>query len=883
LATVVAVSSLVLPAAALAGTGHKYAGALGSPGGSLAAGDFSGPQGIATDSSTGDLFVADVWNNRIQSVSASGDTVAAWDGSQTPAAFFNGIFDVAVDAANDRVYVTEQYNDVVDVFDQSGAYVDQLTAPDPFVLPAGVAVDASSGDVFVVDQGAGAVDVFNSTGTFVRSFGSPGAGDGELNAPTDVAVDPTSHDVYVLDAGNSRVERFTSTGTFVSTLAGTQNPAAVAVDPANQDVYVGENAPAGWQIARYDSSGGRLEEFGSGHLGGIGGLSTSPTSHRVYATDPVNAVVAIFAPVKLPDVTTGAASGVTATAATLTGTVNTQGLAVWNVWLEYGIDTTYGNRADDFTDGFPASTTDAPATVAVSALQPNKTYHYRLAAASYNGTSHGADQTFTTDPAAPIVDHTSAAPVSPTAATLHAQVNANNSATTYHFEYGTTNAYGSSTPDASAGSGNGDVDAPADVTGLQPDTTYHFRVVTDNGTGGPVTSPDMAFKTAPGDQPTATGVTGSSATLQGVADLGISGTYHFEYGTDTSYGTSTPEASAPQVAGDQTVTAPVNRLAPATTYHFRLVSSVDGNTTVTRDGTFTTVSPATVTAGAASDVGSGSAALHGTVDSHGQSATYRFVVTGLDSTVRRSTPDQTITSTSPIAVTSAISDLPEDSAYRVVLSATVGGVESRSDATTFTTAKLPAVTLRSPVEDTDRYGCAAPHLDQPSRHAASGKAYTLTGRDLGGGGDVSIDGNQRLADTWSAGAITFTVPDDAHGRLSVSIDCGAASNTVTLEIPDNAFSIVSAKTRGSRATVTVTVPGPGVLGAQGTNLRRAHKTASKAGRATLTLTLTGAGQRALRRGGTGALRRTVSVLYTPVGGTSATRTRTLTFHRRGHS
>jgi hypothetical protein len=878
LLVVPAVLSLALASSAVASTGDKYVGALGSPGGGGGSGDFSGPQGIATDSSNGNLFVADVWNGRIEEVTASGDYVTAWDGRGTPATFFNGVYGVAVDAAHDRVYVTEQWNNVVDVFDRSGAYIEQLSAP--YTSLGGVAVDTASGAVYVVDSGANQVDVFDATGVYQTSFGSAGSADGQLSAPTGIAVDPTSHHVYVVDAGNARVERFDSTGAFVSTLAGTQNPNAVAVDPANEDVYVGESGSSGSQVARYDAAGARLYDFGQGHVGGIGGLTTSLTGHRVYVTDNGNQVIAIFAPVTMPDVTTGSASGVEAAGATLNGAVNTQNTTVWSVYFDYGTDTGYGSQAYDFSDSFPPATSDAPATAAVGGLLPNTTYHYRLDAQGPNGTATGADQTFTTDPAPPVVDGTSAAPVGTTTATLHAQVNANNSATTYHFEYGSDTSYGTSTPDASAGSGYGDVDAPAEITGLQPDTTYHFRMVADNGTGGPVTSADQTFKTAPAAPPTATYVTGNSATLTGAMDPRGSGTYHFEYGTDTSYGTSTPEAPAPAASGDQTVTAAIKGLAPATTYHVRLVSTSGGNTTVTGDGTFTTLPAATVTTGDATNVGTSSAALHGTIDTHGQPATYRFLITGVGSPVSRATPEQTITSSSPAAVAAAIADLPEDGTYKVVLSATVGGVESRGDETTFTTTKAQPITPRTVSSDAHPYGCATPQLDQPKLPATPGEAYTLTGSDLGIAGEPAVNGHPVFAGAWSAGAVTFTVPEDATGTLAVSVDCGSASNTVTVTIPSNAFTIASPGVKGTAATVTAKVPGPGLLTAQGSHLRTTRKSATKAGGVTLKLALTKAGQRALRHAKHHILRLVVTIRYTPTGGNTAIQHRTLTFRQK---
>ena len=68
--------------------------------------------------------------------------------------------------------------------------------------------------------------------------------------------------------------------------------------------------------------------------------------------------------------------------------------------------------------------------------------------------------------------------------------------TTYHFEYGTTTAYGTNVPapDADAGSNEGFIPVSQTVTGLAPSTTYHFRLFASNS-AGPNTSKDETFTT----------------------------------------------------------------------------------------------------------------------------------------------------------------------------------------------------------------------------------------------------------------------------------------------------------------------------------------------------------------------------------------------------
>jgi predicted lipoprotein with Yx(FWY)xxD motif len=67
---------------------------------------------------------------------------------------------------------------------------------------------------------------------------------------------------------------------------------------------------------------------------------------------------------------------------------------------------------------------------------------------------------------------------------------------TYHFEYGTTTSYGTNVPipDADAGASNGAVQVSQTVTNLQPNTTYHFRLVANNS-DGPGASGDESFTT----------------------------------------------------------------------------------------------------------------------------------------------------------------------------------------------------------------------------------------------------------------------------------------------------------------------------------------------------------------------------------------------------
>jgi hypothetical protein len=94
---------------------------------------------------------------------------------------------------------------------------------------------------------------------------------------------------------------------------------------------------------------------------------------------------------------------------------------------------------------------------------------------------------------APAVTTGAAANVAQQSARLTGSVDPNAATTTFVFQYGTTNAYGSVTPEQTV-SGDGKKSFTADIVGLAPATTYHFRIVAHNAKGQTLGA-DRSFKT----------------------------------------------------------------------------------------------------------------------------------------------------------------------------------------------------------------------------------------------------------------------------------------------------------------------------------------------------------------------------------------------------
>ncbi len=168
------------------------------------------------------------------------------------------------------------------------------------------------------------------------------------------------------------------------------------------------------------------------------------------------------------------------------------------------------------------------------------------------------------------------------------------------------------------------------VTGLLPNTAYHFRAYSSNA-GGLSTASDQAFTTA-ATVPTATtsaatAITKTTATLNGTVNPnGTTTAFTFEYGTTTAYG-STVTATPSSSSGNATVTvgADISGLTLNTVYHFRVVGTNASGKGPGADMTFLTLpDPPIATATPATNITTSEVTLHGTVNSNGVSATVIF-------------------------------------------------------------------------------------------------------------------------------------------------------------------------------------------------------------------------------------------------------------------
>ncbi len=184
------------------------------------------------------------------------------------------------------------------------------------------------------------------------------------------------------------------------------------------------------------------------------------------------------------------ASSANPTEATLYGVVNPAGRES-SYHFEYGTTAGYGNTTPSKVIGSQPDWSNVEVGEPIEGLKPGITYHYRIVGENSTGTDTGEDEQFTTPetslPAelAPTVTTKGASEVGASAATLNATVNPNGAATTYYFEFGATESYGTKIPIPAKGAGSAlkPLRVSQKVTDLDEGTTYHYRVDAQNEVG----------------------------------------------------------------------------------------------------------------------------------------------------------------------------------------------------------------------------------------------------------------------------------------------------------------------------------------------------------------------------------------------------------------
>ena len=577
-----------------------HTGSFGGPG--SGGGEFNSPQAVAVDEATGDVYVVDSGNFRVEKFDSSGNFLLAFGqdvdattggnvcpsadtcqqgtqatGPGTPPGFNDPLF-VAVDnsggpSAGD-VYVGDRGDDTITKFDSSGNLVTswatggQLDGASSFGSIDGITVD-NSGNLLVIND-SNPVFEFTQDGSPITNFSTGSRGMGALGMDVDA-----SGNIFKVN-GDSSIEEITSTGgdTGQVTAGGSTG---LVVDRSSGDLY--QDTGTGVSHYVFNSSGDVVEPggspcpvvpngacpatdtFGSGALTAGTGMGFNSSMTVLYVADAGTNTVAMFGPPSpgAPVIDSESATNIGSRSATINAEVN-----------PFGVDTTCTFQYVDDTDfqstGFTGANvktaacapadlgstfSDQAASANLTGLTLNTTYDFRVIATNSDGTTDGTAAQFTT--LGPVsIDSESASNIGSTTAELDTEINPLGTDTSCEFQYVNDTTFQSSGFTSGAvvtvpcspqdlGAGVGDVSALADISGLKPNTTYDFRAVASNTLGTEDGTPTQ-FTTAPPasiDSESASNVGAQSAELDTLINPeGIDTSCKFQYVDDSDFQSS---------------------------------------------------------------------------------------------------------------------------------------------------------------------------------------------------------------------------------------------------------------------------------------------------------------------------------------------------------
>ena len=415
-----------------------------------------------------------------------------------------------------------------------------------------------------------------------------------------------------------------------------------------------------------------------------------------------------------PTVTTLTTTGVGTTGATLTGSVNPNGLAT-DAWFEWGTSPTLATFDTTSIQAMGAGTNPLPVMATLSGLSPGTTYYHRVAASNSTGTVKGSIASF------PTATPTTFGVVSTTPANNATDVPLGNPITvTFSEDVEPATLVGAITVSSVTGNLPGVISynsttKTAIFTPSNPFAPLTDHTVTVDTKVKSVTTVRLpapyvfAFRSATGISPVsppiaastlATFIEGTSATLNGTVNPnGLPTQAWFEYGTDP--GLQAYASSPHQDVGNGLIAQPVSTsssvLAPGTTYYFRACAENSAGYSAGQIMNFTTASPGSppaVTTIAATSVGVTGATLNGSVIPNGL-ATNAWFEWGTDSTLASfsTTGTQAVGSgTTSQAINQALTGLTTGTAYYYRVAASNGAGTSKGNVLSFLPGAAPTVT-----------------------------------------------------------------------------------------------------------------------------------------------------------------------------------------------
>ena len=175
---------------------------------------FNTPAGIAVHPTTRQIFVADGGNNRIQVF--NNDLTFSRTIAPTGNKSFNIPFDVALDIEG-YLYVAEYWSHCITKLTTKGQYITRFcsygSAPGQLHCPSSLTINNNL--VYVTEEDNNRVSIFDTNGTFIHCFGKEGSEEGEFTVPHGITTD-TFGNLYVGDTYNNRIVVYSTRPLFLN-------------------------------------------------------------------------------------------------------------------------------------------------------------------------------------------------------------------------------------------------------------------------------------------------------------------------------------------------------------------------------------------------------------------------------------------------------------------------------------------------------------------------------------------------------------------------------------------------------------------------------------------------------------------------------------------
>ena len=166
---------------------------------------FNDPRGITVHPTTGQIFIADTDNHRIQVLNNDLTYSHSFGNSGSSSEQFKNPFDVTFDNEG-YLYVADYFNHCIKKFTSTGQHISTFSSrgsnPGQITYPTSIVMDNNL--LYISDSGNSRISIFDSNGCFIHCFGKRGSGEGEFNGPFGITVDSFGN-LYVSDADNKRL------------------------------------------------------------------------------------------------------------------------------------------------------------------------------------------------------------------------------------------------------------------------------------------------------------------------------------------------------------------------------------------------------------------------------------------------------------------------------------------------------------------------------------------------------------------------------------------------------------------------------------------------------------------------------------------------------